>query len=119
MSDRVHSLAEVWRKMISTDHHKSKDGYFCVIKSWSYDHAVKYHAEHNAYIGDDLYGPYRDTYAQAEADLITHILKQIKDQEEWALQIMSVAEDERWCEREAEWMLKVISENAELIKGEK
>jgi len=31
---------------------------------------------------------------------------------------MSRKEDDRWSEREAEWILKVISENAELIKGE-
>jgi len=118
MSDRVHELAEIWRKMISTDHHKHKDGYFFISKSWSYDHSAKYHAKHDAYIGEDLFGPYRDSYAEAEADLIAHIIKQIKEQERWALGVMSRKEDDRWSEREAEWILKVISENAELIKGE-
>ena len=117
MSDRIHALAEVWREMISTDHHKTKDGYFAVVKSWSYDHAARYHAEHNAYIGDDLYGDYRESYAEAEADLIKHLLTQIENQRTWAEKIMGIKEEDRWSEGEARHMLEVVERNKNLIKG--
>lgn len=118
MTDRVHALAEVWREMISTDHHKSKDGYFAVVKSWSYDHEARYHAEHDAYIGEDLLGSYRSTYAEAEMDLIGHLLTMIEKQRLWATEVMTSEEWKQWSGREAKHMLEVIVRNAALIKGE-
>lgn len=118
MSDRVHALAEVWREMIATDHHKHKDGYFAVIKSWSYDHEARYHAEHEAYIGEDLFGAYRSTYAEAENNLIQHLLAMIEKQRKWATEVMADKEWQEWSGREAKHMLEVIERNIALIKGE-
>ena len=118
MSDRVHALAEVWREMIATDHHKHKDGYFAIIKSWSYDYEARYHAEHNAYIGEDLYGEYRLTYAEAENDLIQHLLDQIEKKRKWATDVMASEEWAEWSGQEAKHMLEVIDRNIALIKGE-
>ena len=118
MIDRVHELAQVWREMIATDHHKHKDGYFAIIKSWSYDHQARYHAEHDAYIGEDLFGKYRSTYAEAENDLIQHLLNMIEYQRNWATEVMGSEERAEWSGREAKHMLEVIDRNIALIKGE-
>ena len=118
MSDRVHALAEVWREIVAIDHHKHKDGFFSIIKSWSYDHQAQYHAEHSAYVGDDLCSPYRTTYAEAENDLIEHLLKMIEKHRNWAEDQMSINANDRWSEREAKHTLEVIERNSALIKGE-
>ena len=118
MSDRVHALAEVWREMIAIDHHKTKDGHFSITKVWSYDHQVKYYASHRAYIGSDLDGDYRSTYAEAENDLIQHLLDQIEKQRKWATDVMASEEWAEWSGQEAKHMLEVIDRNIALIKGE-
>ena len=118
MNDNVQALVKIWRELISSDHHKSKDHYFEITKAWKAGHEYPvFSAQHNAYIGDDLFSPDCKTYEEAEEYLINHLLTQIQKQHEWAQSVLALPEEDRsWSEREASFMIEVLAKNAETIK---
>lgn len=110
---RVSDLTSIWRQIVGTDHHKHKDGVFFVTKVWGWDDEYFY-ASHDGYFGGDLFGAERKTFEEAERDLETFLVNQIRDQYKWATRVMASPED--WPE--AEEILKVINANIHILKGE-
>lgn len=98
MIDYVGSLAELWRVMISQGHRKRRDGSFYIVKVWDEDHGVFFRARHDGYIAKELEGKMRNTYEQAEDDLIEFLLEQIDNQHHWAKGVLSSGN-----ELELEW----------------
>lgn len=119
MSDRINELANIWREMISGEHHKHKDGYFWIECSWDYGKPARYTACHNAYIGESLTGPERGSFEVARQDLENHILELIREQYRWAKKVLSSG-DEEWIAysgEHAEDTIQVVEANIDILKG--
>ncbi len=119
MADRIHDLATIWRKMISQDHHKHRDGYFEITISWDYDKPARYAARHSGYLTKEYRGPERGSLDVARQDLEKHLLECIRDHYKWAKEVLDEDDEEReWNGQQAEHIVNVVTENLHILKGE-
>lgn len=81
-SERISQLINQYLTLISSDHHKTKDGYFYIEKTWAgYDSEEvipMYVASHPGYL-NDFVGPKRYTEKSAEEDMINFLEEIIRD----------------------------------------
>lgn len=83
-SEIISELIEQYLVLIRDSHHKSKDGYFWIDKTWrGYDNSIipRYRAIHQGYL-NELDGPERYTEEAAEQDMIKFLEEIIKDWQE-------------------------------------
>jgi hypothetical protein len=94
---RLNTALEAWYKIISTDHHKTRDCNFYITTVFCCFEEPKFFWEHNGYLLGDCMGERKDTYIEALHDLVMWLEKAVVDEAEH--RIRRAQEDEEY-ERE-------------------
>lgn len=96
MLTEIQELAEVYYSLISMDHHKTRDTWFGIQTIVQPYEPVKYFAQHAGYISEiGKYGdgPYRSTYDEALADMVSELKKFIENQLDFANRVLAEPAD--------------------------
>lgn len=110
-SKRIIQLTKFWYDYVTKDHHKDRDCHWYVEVDYAYGDKPKYTAYHSGYIADHLVGSYRDTFEEAQADLLNLIKQAIEEEREWAEAVLE--DPEEWEPEQVEKAKMVRSLNYE------
>lgn len=88
-SQRIQDLTAKWYEAVSYDHHKDRDCHWYIEVDYAYGQAPTFMAQHHGYVFQNVSGPVRSTYAEAEADLVDLIIEAFRSQERWANEVMT------------------------------
>lgn len=104
-------LIKLWQEVVSVDHHKGKDGYFSITKSWDWDGGPRYYFSHHGYHADSSgthYEAYVATNAEAMRLGIAFMKGQLQNRIEWANRASADPDD--WSQHEAKKVLEILKD---------
>jgi hypothetical protein len=105
MKKQIQELTEKWYRYVNKNHHKDRDCHFYIETAYSYGDKPTFTAYHEGYVAEPEHCPPRETYEEAEEDLLDLLKRIIHYQKEWVDRVLSSKEewDRDQIEQAEEW----------------